>query len=227
MTLIPIFMLILTLLTREEKIGCNLGGLSKVGGILLAVGGAIVMIGLDGFTAKNHNVMLQLLGNACLIGNGISITLYIYLQRALVKKYSPICITFWNYSFGTIFILFPTISTMNDPGKWKFVPSTWIAIVYSALLSSALAFFLVCWSVKRASGIVIALFSAFQPLSTVLLSYLVLHETVTVNNAIGAPFVLFGLCLACYAKFREEKASSAAKLLDSDSRLSESVNSGQ
>lgn len=62
-------------------------------------------------------------------------------------------------------------------------------------ISSAIAIFLFLLSVKRGSASVVITFTALYPLVTILLSFLVLHESITARQGIGIVLAMLAIVL--------------------------------
>eukprot|EP00475_Leptophrys_vorax_P043551 TRINITY_DN8415_c0_g1_i1.p1 TRINITY_DN8415_c0_g1~~TRINITY_DN8415_c0_g1_i1.p1 ORF type:complete len:366 (+),score=75.81 TRINITY_DN8415_c0_g1_i1:107-1204(+) len=190
----------------------------KALGILSAVGGAIVMLLFSAEAGKSHHMLHPLLGNVFLIINCFGFAAFILLQRPLTGKYSAAVITAWAYLFGAIFVAAISARDWIKPSSWVAISdhkTVILAILYSAICSSAISFSLTTWANGKVQEVVTTLFQAAQPFWTTALSFLILKSVVTGFEVLGGVLILAGLACVCYAKDQElKRITEAAKDFD-------------
>jgi drug/metabolite transporter (DMT)-like permease len=64
--------------------------------------------------------------------------------------------------------------------------ATWLAIVGSAALSTALAYIIFFWILRRAGSTNVMLVTLLIPVTAILLGYLVLGEAISLREIVGA-----------------------------------------
>jgi len=178
----------------------------KVIGILLAVAGAIVMIGFSGFDNHDHIV-----GMLFFVGNCVCVAVYLIAQKPLLQVYPPISLTGWIYTIGSVFMgltLLIYYLVWNPPNLWVIHSNIWGPLAYSVILATILAYFLISWANKHMPSSVVSSFWTLQPLSSALLSWIFIGETINLREVIGAILILSGLGAVLYQKWKEESAQS-------------------
>jgi len=126
--------------------------------------------------------------------------LYPVFMKPMLKRYDPLVLVAWAYVFGAFFIGVSVLTCATTPEDWNFSPVSWAAIAYSAVFSSAVAYFLMAWCGyeevgcdipalstipglltplrvnERSSPIVVSAFYPVQPIATIPLSWAVLGQ---------------------------------------------------
>ena len=118
-------------------------------------------------------------------------------MKPMLKRYDPLVLVAWAYVFGAFFIALSVLTCATTPADWSFSPVSWAAIAYSAVFSSAAAYFLMAWYGKvefgmdrcclaisatlfrvneRSSPVVVSAFYPVQPIATIPLSWAVLGQ---------------------------------------------------
>jgi drug/metabolite transporter (DMT)-like permease len=212
--LVPVMTTIIALLLRyEPPLDLLNSALSrwKVFGILSAVGGAIVMMLTSDSGGSSQSMANPFLGNILLICNCLAFSLFVLLQKPLLGKYPPPVITAWAYLFGSVFVAMISAPYWIKAESWVSAVSNYkviLAILYAAVVSSALAFGLITWANSRVQGVVTTLFQAAQPFSTSMLAWMVFGTMVTPLQILGAVLIIAGLVMVCYAKDQEQRAAA-------------------
>jgi drug/metabolite transporter (DMT)-like permease len=75
---------------------------------------------------------------------------------------------------------------------------------------SALAIGAIAWSISKTGPVLASSYAPFQPIATVILSYILLKETLYVGSFIGAILIVMGLYLVAWG---QRAAILAAELL--------------
>ena len=71
--------------------------------------------------------------------------LYPVFMKPMLKRCDALVLVAWAYVFGAFFIGVSVLTHATSPADWSFSPMSWAAIAYSAVLSSAVAYFLMAW----------------------------------------------------------------------------------
>lgn len=75
--------------------------------------------------------------------------LYPVFMKPMLKRYDPLVLVAWAYVFGAFFIALSVLTCATTRADWSFSPVSWAAIAYSAVFSSAVAYFLMAWCGKE------------------------------------------------------------------------------
>jgi drug/metabolite transporter (DMT)-like permease len=235
---VPVFCLLVSWLSNNENFHRRLvSSWLKATAIVVTLGGAL-FIALMNYSPK-ASAKNPLLGFAYLLVNKIAVGAYPVHQKALLQKYPSHVVVAWGYAAGAVLTLMSAATGATDAEAWVVAPSGWAAVVYSALLSSALNYLLMAWVNKLASPLFVmgawraSLFAparaaaspfltpthpraGFYPLQMVLTPLLatsLLAEPFHSTDAVGGVFIIIGLALLMRAKVveaREEREAQGA-----------------
>lgn len=147
---VPVFCLLVSWLSNNENFHRRLvSSWLKATAIVVTLGGAL-FIALMNYSPK-ASAKNPLLGFAYLLVNKIAVGAYPVHQKALLQKYPSHVVVAWGYAAGAVLTLMSAATGATDAEAWVVAPSGWAAVVYSALLSSALNYLLMAWVNKLAS----------------------------------------------------------------------------
>ncbi|AMA71566.1 MULTISPECIES: DMT family transporter [Aneurinibacillus] len=182
----PVFIVLFAFRMLRESIT-----LRKLVSLLLAMIGVVIVVGWENNLTGNVKTFI---GNLCLIGAAITWALLSVLAKKASLHYSPLVVTtysiFWAITFTT-----PVMVV-----EWGFLPvqnldewSTWFAVLYVGIVSTAGAFYL--WNkglqlVEAGTG---SMFFFFQPVVGALLGWLLLKEDLSPSFFIGGSLILFAV----------------------------------
>lgn len=183
------------LLLREKIYFINLGG------ILLGLIGAIVIIGLPQILSGSFSSEI-LTGNILIIMAAVSWVVGSVFSKEMLKKYPSLTVTGIAFLIGTITFLFPAINEyLQNPG-WptKVTILGGLGLAYMTLLSSISAYFLFEWGLAKTGVITSNLFQYVEPLLASFLAVLILSESLTLELFIGIVLISVGVYFGTFAK---------------------------
>ena len=166
--------------------------LYKALGLALGVGGAVFLIlqKESGQHATNY-----LLGDALILVNAISYSVYFILVKPLMKNYSPLHVIRWVFTFGFIFIL---------PFGWMQTAATdwaafdWRHIAYLGLIvftGTFLAYYFNAFGIQHIGAAKTGSYIYTQPVFAVAIAVFVLGETVSWQKLLAAALIFGGVFL--------------------------------
>jgi uncharacterized membrane protein len=128
----------------------------------------------------------------------------------LAKHTAPVSLAASVFTIGFL-MLTTTAFFMVDTSDW-FVSNRGeiVCILYSGAALSALAIGAIAWSISKTGPVLASSYAPFQPIATVILSYVLLKETLYVGSFIGAILIVMGLYLVAWG---QRAAILAAELL--------------
>jgi len=215
---------------------------AKAGAVLFAVCGAgfVVLQGLlsSGGSLSSDSKNLPL-GTFYLLLQVSLGGLYPVFMKPMLARYDVIVLVAWAYVFGAGFILVSVLTCATSAADWEFVPISWAAIAYSAVFSSAAAYFLMAWCVRRegrqisthqaasclrrcrvnerSSPLLVSAFYPVQPIVTIFLSWAVEGEAPSTAYYFGGAAVVLGLLALLWLRARE--AAAALQLQDDRAKV--------
>lgn len=191
-TLAPLITLILAILFLKEKVP-----LRRVIGIILAFLGLYVVIrwgrvGLGNVTGISHaELRYALIASLA----PLSWALYTIIGKDLVKKYSPLTVTYLSLVIGTVpfFLMldgdfFLKIASMKG--------THWIALFHLSALCTIIGFWIWVFGLKHLPATSVASFIYLNPPLAALFGWMFFGEEVTGSFLLGSAVVLTGLYLA-------------------------------
>lgn len=164
MTLNPIMVAILAFFILKEGISTM-----KTIGILLGATGAILLTLTAGTGVED-----SMLGDLFLFINALSYGIYLVLVKPLMKKYSPLTVITYVFSFGTIYVLLfpPTIRDLITTDFSVIPMEIWWKIIYVVICVSFLAYLLTVSALKHLTASVSSSYIYFQPMMVILFAFL-------------------------------------------------------
>ncbi|XP_065867334.1 WAT1-related protein At5g07050-like isoform X1 [Euphorbia lathyris] len=220
LNLIPSVTFILAILCRMEKLNLKeVSGQAKVGGTIVAFGGATVMTLYKGITViSGHNNHHPASSKQVLDGNLIKGSLFLLLQSffyassyvlqaSTIKKYpAPIALTTLTCLSGIPIATSIAAILDHKPSSWKLsFDITLVAPIYCGIMVYGITTY-INTVVMRTKGPVFV--TAFFPLITVIVAImglLILNEALHLGGIIGAVLIIIGLYAMLWGQEYEKK----------------------
>ena len=163
MTVNPILVVILSFFLLKESITKT-----KVIGIVLGATGAILLT-LAGGTGKGDST----LGDFFLFINAASYAVYLVIAKPLMKKYQPLTVITYVFTFGLCFILLypPTLPELFTTDYSTFTPSIIAKIVYVIIGVTFLTYLLTMYGLKYLSPAISSSYIYIQPVLVVFFAF--------------------------------------------------------
>jgi len=180
----PVYTTLLSVFVLKEKVKlfCWVGILVSLCGVVL-----IAASQMSGFVMNMGVVMLT--------GASLATSLYVIIQRQLMKRYTPLEATAYPIFIGTLCML------VFLPGLMRDVPNTPLEInlipVYLGVFPAAIAY--LCWSYalsKAKNTANVTMFLYLVPFVATLIAFLWLKETVSPIAFAGGLVVILGMAIS-------------------------------
>ena len=207
MTVNPILVVILSFFLLKEKIT----GLKAIG-ILLGAGGAILLT-LKAGTAMGDSI----LGDLFLFINAASYAVYLVIAKPLMKKYAPLTVITYVFSFGLLFVLLypPTFQEFLETDFSHIPGDAWIKIVYVIVGVTFLTYLLTMYGLKYLSASVSSAYIYLQPVLVMFFAYFLsaigvaddYTGTITVEKFFYMLIIFLGVYLTSYSEQLTESLS--------------------
>jgi len=185
----PLIILLLAVIFLHEVITRN-----KIIGMIIGFLGMIVVV----FSGQNIAEILNsqtFLGNILMLGSAICWAVYSILNKKVLKKYSALHLTTIALIVGWI-ILLPLAIIFEDVNTITSLSlKSWSIILYLAIFSSGLTYFLWNYALGRMDASKVSVFVFFVPIIAIGIGVLFLKEPITIFTLIGIVLVLFGIYL--------------------------------
>lgn len=182
----PVFILLTSLIFLGEKSHRNIW----LGIIVSLIGFIIIIIK----TLINGDKSISLLGDLFIILAVVSYAVQTVFTKELSQKYEAITITFWTFIVGTLTFLPFMLSDALKP-NWLVDLSFkgMFGIIYGAVGSSALAYFLYNWGIKNAQVSKTAVLNYLNTISGVIIAVILLREQITLPFILGSLLIFAGV----------------------------------
>ncbi|MCI1696103.1 DMT family transporter [Aneurinibacillus aneurinilyticus] len=167
---------------------------SVMTGILLAVLGTLTINFSDSFTTVGRGSS-PLLGNLLIFGAVISEALFIIFGKFIVQRVSPLAISTIVSIFGTILFLPFSLYEGNRFNFGEVSIAEWGLVFYFGIVVTVIAFILMYQGVSKVSASTAGVLTGVLPMSSVILSVVILGEKVSFIHLIGIGFTLTAIYL--------------------------------
>lgn len=185
----PVFLYLLSIFILREKSHKKI-----LIGTVISLLGVLLIVGQPIFSVQNTQAII---GNLFFVIATIGSVGHAILSKEILPRYSAILITFWSFLIGSFTFLplffyemvtYHPLATLDGRGI--------LGIIFGIFLSSAVAYFLFEWSVKKLHVQEVGIFTYIDPIVALLIAIPLLGEVVTPIFAIGTFFVFGGIYIA-------------------------------
>lgn len=201
MTVNPILVAILSYFVLREAIT-----LRKSTGILLGATGAVLLT-LTAGTGSGDSV----LGDIFLFINAASYAVYLVIAKPLMKKYSPLTVITYVFTFGTSFILLfpPTLSEFYSTSFETIPFDAWMKIIYVVVGVTFMTYLLTMCGLKYLSPSVSSAYIYLQPVLVMFFAFTLSYigiaddytDTITLEKIIYMLLIFVGVYLTSSSSF--------------------------
>jgi drug/metabolite transporter (DMT)-like permease len=185
----PTFIIILAWLFFKEKIN-----LLKILSIILGLSGVMLMIGFSNIQLLSDTIV----GDVLALITSFFFASYIILTKILRKRHEWYTIYVYPMAFALIWLipLFLVVNSLN-PQAASFTTDIsmngWLLVLGFVLFPTVIAHSLYFQGVKEIPATTASLITLLEPISAVMLAFLILNETLTYNSIIGGILILLGV----------------------------------
>ena len=166
----------------------------KLCGILLSLTGAVFVI------SNGHPTLLLSggfgTGELALLGCVISWTLYTIVGKSLLQTMSPLVSVYYSALAGTVLLLFPAISDGLLHKILEINLQDWSSLIYLGVFGTAIGFSWYYKGVQNIGASRAGIFINLVPVFGILLSWLLLSESLKPSVLSGGAMVLTGVFIA-------------------------------
>lgn len=184
-------------------------------GIAFAVGGAITAEAwVTGNSSSDADKNIGI-GCGIIAAQVFAMSLLVVYSKPMVSQYPPAVVTLVYYSIGTVLtaILFSGFAFEFTKQDLIFhaLPLPWIALAYACVFATVYNYNALSWAGRWLAPSTSTVYITFQPVGTILLSWIILGQIVTVSEGLGAALVAIGLMTTIWAQRREQLAAQSLK----------------
>jgi len=187
MTTTPILVLGASWFLLNEKITGK-----KLLGIALGIAGAAILI-IYGkkFVFKKDG----LTGDILIFLNATSYGIFLVIVKTLMRKYNPLTVIKWVFTFGFCFVLpFGAYELVNTP-MITFTPRIWMAVAYVLICTTFLAYLFNAYALKLVSPSTVSIYIYLQPLIATAIALLFGKDDLTAVKVAAGALIFSGVFL--------------------------------
>lgn len=168
-------------------------GVTEVTGILVSLAGCLLVvevINAGGISFQSGHAA----GDAAVFLAACSWTVYSVWGKPVVLRVGGFAATLWSMVFGAIeLILLRLVLPMDN--VWPAGGTTWMAVLYLAVLPTAVAFFAWYEAMNRIELSLLNVMQYITPVATIFLAWILLRERLTGPQWLGIALVLAGVAV--------------------------------
>jgi drug/metabolite transporter (DMT)-like permease len=185
MTLLPLFVFILSIIILKEKVIIW----RLVGLIVGLLGAGLVVYQPNQLSSSNP------IGDLMIVGNAFSYSLYLVLVKRLMTRYQPLTIAKWIFIFGLLFCLPFCFDQAIDIEPATFTWQVWLSIIYVILGVTVVVYFLNIWAMRRSSPTLVSAYAYLQPVVAISVAVLFFGEQLNWTHILGGSLIFLGIYL--------------------------------
>lgn len=195
-TTTPIMVLVTSAILMIERITWR-----KVLGILIGASGAILLISYG----KRLDIGGKgILGDLMILVNATCFGTYLVISKPLMKKYHPITIVKWSFTFGLIIILPFGVPPLFHT-KWaSFTIDIWLAVAYVLICTTFLAYLLNAYALKQVQASVVSIYIYLQPFIATVIALSMGIDQLQVIKILAGFLIFWGVYLVSFRKKKPE-----------------------
>ena len=186
MTSSPIIVLVAAYIVLQERISGQ-----KLLGVALGATGAILLIGITGFSFTSETF----LGNILIIVNATSFSLYMVMVKPLLMRYKAMTIIKWIFFFAS-FVVIPFGYDELRAVDWQNLPGqVWLATGFIIVCATWLVYLLNNWSLRFVSPSLVTSYIYVQPVFSTIIAVIFRGDKLTLEEAGYAMLIFIGVYL--------------------------------
>jgi drug/metabolite transporter (DMT)-like permease len=172
MSATPITILIIGVIFARERLTWL-----KIAGTILGATGAIILIVYSRGALETSS--RAWLGNIFIILNAISYAIYFVFAKPLMKKYKPLTVITWVFTFGWIFVLPFGFNEAMDIKWHTFTPAIIWKTLFVIIGVTFIAYLFNIYALKHVDSSVVGIFIYTQPIIATIHSVWLGKDTIT------------------------------------------------
>lgn len=196
-TSLPIFAMILSALILKEPITGK-----KALGVGIGCSGALILIMSS--AAAHDSRIGDIRGDLLCIFAQLSFALYLALYRNVLRRYSPITVSKWMFTWATL-LLSPFMIPHAVRTDWSIVtPGAWVGTAFVVFFGTYVAYLLMQTAQKTLRPTVVSIYNYMQPVVAVSVSLAAGMCVFTWKQALAVALVFGGVWLVIKSKSRHD-----------------------
>jgi len=185
----PVFIVLFGAVLKVEKITSRI-----LQGVILSFTGVVMIILGSGrpLTFSDQS----LIGDLLIVANPICWSIYTVLSKPRLREYSPLKLTTVTMTIGTVPLLLVSIPSLSTENWAAISTNAWLSLVFSAVFAIAIGYVLWYTGVSRIGSSRTALYDNLVTVFAVASAWILLSESMTAIQIVGAVLVFVSLYVA-------------------------------
>jgi len=192
MTINPIMVLIFSYFLLKDK-----PTFLKISGITLGLAGTLYLILSKGEISFSSDTFL---GNLLIVINASSFAFYLVIIKPILKKYKPITVVKWLFTFGFLWILPFSYNEIIEADLSAIPANIWGSIIYIVIATTIVGYLLYVFALQHISPTVTSFYMYLQPLLASLTVIILGMDTLSYVEVISAILIFIGVYMVSYKK---------------------------
>eukprot|EP00981_Chlorochromonas_danica_P002782 scaffold539_cov187-Ochromonas_danica.AAC.3 len=173
----------------------------KLVGIAMAVSGAVLA---EAWSTSNDDEKNVIAGSVLSSIQVTGMSLLIVFSKPMLTKYPSSVVTLAYYGMGTaltaVLVSAWACVGLFEAGDFVFHYErlSWLALAYASVMATAYTYNVLSWAGQRLSPSLVTVYCTFQPVGTIILSYVILSEVASPTEGLGAFIVICGLLVTVF-----------------------------
>ncbi len=173
----------------------------KILGVGLAFTGILVVFGPEVMNDLNSE---HLFGDGLMLFGAFNAAIYSVFSRPLLERYGSSFVTTVAVLFGVL-ALFPATLVSGSIEAWpSFTAKGWVAVIFLGTIGGSIQFLLFSWALRWLAPTRTVIYLALNPLTAVLLAFVLLGEAIPPSLIVGLLLVLSGIFTANWTRRENE-----------------------
>ena len=187
MTVSPILVIVFSAIIIKEKITIR-----KLLGIFLGIVGAATLILKSGSISLDNTFFV---GNILVFINATSYSIYLVLVKTLMKKYNPITVMFYVFSFGLIFVLPFGLNELLEVNTQSFSKIIYLKVGFVVICTTFLAYLFNAFALKTLNPSVVSTYIYLQPVLASVVAIFLKSDSLDFIKILSALFIFSAVYL--------------------------------
>jgi drug/metabolite transporter (DMT)-like permease len=184
---IPVFALGAAIVLGRER-----ATLSKIGGLGLAAGGALLVVGVEGVEGTQRS----LIGAILIVLSSMSYALYLVLAKPVMARISARRMIRRMFVTASV-LMIPVAAVPLARQQWSAIPPrAWIALLLVIAGPTVAAYLLNAWALAHSEASLVAAYTYLQPFLTSILAAIYLQERIRPIVGVAAAMIFAGVWLS-------------------------------
>ncbi len=189
----PVLMAVLGLWIFKERLHR-----SQVIGIILAFVGLILLISRGDLSRIS---LINNRGDFLVLGSTLTWAVYSAINKQLSLSLSPLTTIFWLFHLMTLILIPFSLNEIIHLPYSRFSGTIWFSLLFLGILCSGWAYVLWAQALQSMPSAHVGMFLYLEPFVTVLISWLVLDETITGLTMISGMIITIGVMMVNLNRF--------------------------